>query len=64
MKSEESIKNTSLEKDVLEKQYLESLNDKEKRGYEIARSHLGSAFRLDKSIGYVQFINNQQIQKK
>jgi len=53
-----------IEKDILEKQYLESLNDKEKRGYEIARSHLGSAFRLDKSIGYLQFINNWQIREK
>jgi hypothetical protein len=36
-----------------ETQYILSLTDKEKKGYEIAKSHLGSAFRLLLSNGFV-----------
>ena len=36
-------------------QYLDTLNEKEKHAYEIARNHLGMSFQLDKSIGYLQW---------
>ena len=37
------------------KKYLDSLSDKEKKGYEIAKSHLGMSFQLEKSLGYLQY---------
>jgi hypothetical protein len=38
-----------------EKNYLESLNQKEKHAYEIAKNHLGSSFHLMKSNGFLQW---------
>jgi hypothetical protein len=35
--------------------YLESLNEKEKMAYNIAKSHLGSSFCLEKSNGFIQW---------
>ena len=35
--------------------YLDSLAEKEKKGYEIAKSHLGLSFQLEKSLGYLQY---------
>jgi hypothetical protein len=35
--------------------YLDSLSEKEKKGYEIARSHLGMSFQLEKSLGYLEY---------
>jgi len=35
--------------------YLESLNEKEKIAYNIAKSHLGSSFSLEKSNGFIQW---------
>ena len=37
------------------KAYLDSLHEKEKKGYEIAKSHLGMSFQLEKSLGYLQY---------
>jgi hypothetical protein len=39
-----------------EMEYLESMNEKERKGYEIAKNHLGSAFSLEKSVGYVAWL--------
>ena len=39
----------------LQAAYLESLNEKEKLAYEIAKDHLGSSYSLEKSIGFVLF---------
>ena len=44
----------NLKKDVVE--YLQQLDDKEKQAYEIARTHLGSSFSLEKSIGFQKWI--------
>jgi hypothetical protein len=44
-----------------ETEYLLSLNDKEKKGYKIAKSHLGSAFRLDKSVGFLQWLETRSL---
>jgi hypothetical protein len=35
--------------------YIESLTDKEKKAYDIARSHLGSSFDLSKSSGFIKW---------
>jgi hypothetical protein len=40
----------------LQKLYLESMSDKEKKAYEIAKDHLGMSFQIEKSIGYINFI--------
>ena len=37
------------------KSYLQSLDEKEKLAFEIAKSHLGSSFHLEKSNGYQQY---------
>lgn len=37
------------------KEYLDSLAEKERKGYEIAKSHLGMSFQLEKSLGYIQY---------
>jgi hypothetical protein len=47
------------DKDVLQKQYLESLSEKEKKSYEIAREHLGMSFQLDKSVGYLKWLKTK-----
>ena len=38
-----------------EENYLISLNEKEKKAYEIARSHLGTTFHLMKSNGFIEW---------
>jgi len=35
--------------------YIDSLNEKEKKAYEIAKSHLGTTFHLMKSNGFIQW---------
>jgi len=35
--------------------YLSTLSVKERRAYEIARSHLGSSFSLFKSVGFIKW---------
>jgi hypothetical protein len=42
------------ETELLEK-YLDSLSEKEKKAYIIARTHLGSSFSLVKSLGYLEW---------
>ena len=42
------LSNTSFESE-----YLSSLSEKERMGYEIAKSHLGSTFHLQKSNGFI-----------
>jgi hypothetical protein len=36
-------------------QYLETLSEKEKKAYHIAKSHLGSSFQLEKSNTFLQW---------
>ena len=36
-------------------EYLESLSEKEKKAYEIARSHLGMSFQIEKSNGFIKW---------
>lgn len=46
---------TNMDIQQLQKLYIESLSEKEKQAYEIARSHLGSSFSLEKSLGFLRF---------
>ena len=39
--------------------YLKSLNPKEYKAYLIAKEHLGSSFTLEKSIGFLEWIQNK-----
>ena len=39
----------------LQQAYLNTLTEKEKKGYEIAKSHLEMSFDLEKSIGYLEW---------
>jgi hypothetical protein len=49
----EGRKEIEKEDGIEEKKYLISLSDKEYKSYLIAKSHLGSSFRLSKSIGFI-----------
>ena len=40
--------------------YLKQLSPKEKQAYQIAQSHLGSSFNLEKSIGFQKWIANKK----
>jgi hypothetical protein len=44
----------------LQQAYLDSLTEKERKGYEIAKSHLGMSFDLEKSIGYLEWKKQKQ----
>lgn len=35
--------------------YIDTLTDNEKKALEIAKSHLGTSFSLEKSIGFTKF---------
>lgn len=44
----------------LEKDYLASLSEKERMGYEIAKNHLGSTFHLRKSNGFIAWFKKKK----
>ena len=48
----------------LEKQYVDTLSEKERKAYEIAKEHLGMSFQLDKSVGYLKWLKIQESEKK
>jgi hypothetical protein len=41
---------------LLLQEYVNSFTEKEKKAYDIARSHLGSSFSLEKSVGFIQWL--------
>jgi len=47
------------QKSKLEKEYVESLTEKERVSYEIAKEHLGMSFQLDKSIGFTRWLKTR-----
>lgn len=51
---------TPLNLSPLELSYLETLNSREKKAYEIAKSHLGMSFNLKKSNGYLKWMETKQ----
>jgi hypothetical protein len=42
------------------KKYIETLNKKELKAYEIAKSHLGMSFQIEKSIGYIEWLKTNK----
>ena len=44
----------------LEQEYLASLSEKERMGYEIAKDHLGSTFHLQKSNGFIAWFKKKK----
>ena len=51
---------TKVAKELQEK-YLKTLTEKEFKGYEIAKSHLGLSFQLEKSNGYLEWKKKQTL---
>jgi hypothetical protein len=43
----------------MEQEFLDSLNEKERMAYEIAKSHLGSLFSLEKCNAYLEWLENR-----
>jgi hypothetical protein len=44
------------------KEYLISLTEKEKKAYEIAKSHLGMSFQIEKSVGFLKWKKENEIE--
>jgi len=44
----------------MQEEYLESLIPKQRRALEIAKSHLGTTFSLERSNGYVTFVSKKR----
>ena len=42
------------------KKYIETFNQKELKAYEIAKSHLGMSFQIEKSIGYLEWLKTKK----
>lgn len=54
IKKEEDKKEITI--DVLKTNYINSMDEKEKIAYKIAKEHLGSSFNLEKSIGFQKWL--------
>ncbi len=48
----------------LTNEYIETLNDKEKQALEIAKKNLNSSFDIEKSIGYLKWIEKKNVSNK
>lgn len=44
----------------MEKDYIKNFTEKEKKAFEIAKSHLGMSFDLEKSIGFQEWKQKQK----
>ena len=58
-KMEKITKSMDINKKLTEL-YVESLNEKELKSYTIAKSHLGSSFSLEKSVGFLKWKKKQE----
>ena len=45
-------------------QYLEQLNDIQKKAHDIAKSHLGTSYNILRSNGYIEWMKEQQKQQQ
>ena len=45
--------------DPLIEAYIASLNDAERKALFIAQDHLGSSFDIEKSIGFMEYVENK-----
>ena len=55
----QSICEVNTQSICIKQQYIDSLSKKEKKAYDIAVQHLGSSFTLEKSIGFLEWIQNK-----
>ena len=53
----------SLQQQHLLNAYLESLSQKERQAYDIAKHHLGTTFNLRRSNGFVEYMKKLEIGK-
>jgi len=53
---------TTVSMQTPQEQYISTLSEKEYQGYLIARSHLGSSFDLEKSLGFIEWKKTVQPQ--
>lgn len=44
-----------------EENYILSMSEKEKKAYEVAKTHLGSLFTLHKTAGFLQWKKKQEV---
>ena len=44
-----------MENNQIVDEYIQSLNDKERKALEIAKNHLESSFDIEKSVGFIKF---------
>ena len=49
---------------TIENAYLDSLSEKERIAYNIAKQHLGSTFDLSKSCGFIEFKQKNEPKSK
>jgi len=47
------------QEDTLANLYINSLSEKERLAYEIAKDHLGSSFELEKSVGFLKWLSER-----
>ena len=59
MDKEKCSMNEKCPKEDLGKEFLDSLNEKERMAYHIAKSHLGTMFSLDKSNAFLEWIKER-----
>ena len=45
-------------------EYIETLNENEKKALEIAKKNLNSSFDIEKSIGYLKWIEKKNVSNK
>ena len=60
MECQKQDKKTDKDKDK-DKEYIESLSQQEKKALEIAKQQLESSFCLEKSIGYLNYLQKNKI---
>ena len=49
-----------MENNQIVDEYIQSLNDKERKALEIAKNHLESSFDIEKSVGFIKFKESQK----
>lgn len=50
---------TKMQQIKLENEYIKTFSEKELKAYNIAKSHLGMSFQMDKSIGFNEWKQKQ-----
>jgi hypothetical protein len=50
---------SSQKKMKMVQEYINTFTEKERKAYEIASSHLGSSFNIEKSIGFIKWYTKQ-----